>query len=139
VYPLKTGLYDPRYLLHRLTPGSQSPKSLVSSAIPPDLPITPKTMTPRPKDGGAFLRFEYDKDSISLEEIQKITKKYLKNHTERPWFNPFKRMEAYIVQGRPWVEDLHRFPSKRLRVEFEGPDLTQETLYSVFPLMIKVI
>jgi len=40
-------------------------------------------------------------------------------------------MDAFLVRGRPWVEDLHRFPSKRLRVEFEGPDLTQETLYSV--------
>jgi len=133
VYPLKTALYDPRFLLHRFTPFSHAPKQLVSQGIPPDLPITPKTMTPRPKDGGAFLRFAYDKNVISLDEIQKHTHAYLKKHAERPWFNPIKRMDAWIVRGRPWVEDLHRFPSKRLRVEFEGPDLTQEALYSVFP------
>jgi hypothetical protein len=132
VYPLKTGLYDPRFLLHRFSPLGHQPKHLVSRCIPPDLPITPKTMTPRPKDGGAFLRFAYDKNEISLEEIQKQTQKYLKEHVERPWFNPIKRMDAWIVTGRPWVEDLHRFPSKRLRVEFEGPDLSQEQLYSVF-------
>jgi len=88
-------------------------------------------MTPRPKDGGAFLRFAYDKNVISLDEVQKRTQAYLKQHVERPWFNPLKRMDAWVVTGRPWVEDLHRFPSKRLRVEFEGPDLSQETLYSV--------
>lgn len=88
-------------------------------------------MTPRPKDGGAFLRFEYDHNEISLEEILNRTKEHLKKKVERPWFNPLKRMDAFLVRGRPWVEDLHRFPSKRLRVEFEGPDLTQETLYSV--------
>ena len=71
VYPLKTGLYDPRFLLHRFTPFHHSPKQLVSRGIPSDLPITPKTMTPRPKDGGAFLRFAYDKNIISLDEIQK--------------------------------------------------------------------
>ena len=91
-------------------------------------------MTPRPKDGGAFLRFAYDKNVISLDEIQKRTQAYLKEHVERPWFNPIKRMDAWVVTGRPWVEDLHRFPSKRLRIEFEGPDLSQETLYSVIPL-----
>jgi hypothetical protein len=90
-------------------------------------------MTPRPKDGGAFLRFAYDKDAISLDEIQKRTKAYLKEQVERPWFNPIKKIDAWIVRGRPWVEDLHRFPSKRLRIEFEGPDLTQEALYSVTP------
>jgi hypothetical protein len=133
VYPLKTGLHDPRYLLYRFTPLSHSPIQLVSRSIPPDLPITPKTMTPRPKDGGAFLRFAYDSNTISLEDIQKRTQEYLKSHVGRPWFNPIKRMDAWIVRGRPWIEDLHRFPSKRLRIEFEGPDLTQETLYSVWP------
>lgn len=96
-------------------------------------------MTPRPKDGGAFLRFGYDKDQISLDEIQKETQKWLKEHVERPWFNPFKRMDAWIVRGRPWVEDLHRFPSRKLRVEFEGPDLSQETLYSVYLLRLRLI
>jgi hypothetical protein len=88
-------------------------------------------MTPRTKDGGAFVRFAFDKNEISLDEVQKRIQTYLKENVERPWFNPIKRMDAWIVRGRPWVEDLHRFPSKRLRVEFEGPDLSQETLYSV--------
>jgi len=88
-------------------------------------------MTPRPKDGGAFLRFGYDNTKISLDEIQKQTRQYLKTQRERPWFNPIKIMDGFIVRGRPWIEDLHRYPSKRLKVEFEGPDLTQETLYSV--------
>lgn len=131
VYPLKTGLYDPRFLLHRFTPFHHSPKELVSRGIPSDLPITPKSMTPRPKDGGAFLRFAYDKNLISLDEVQKKVQTHLKDHIERPWFNPIKPMEAWIVKGRPWIEDLHRFPSKKLRIEFEGPDLSQETLYSV--------
>jgi hypothetical protein len=43
------------------------------------------------------------------------------------------------VVGRPWLEDLYRFPSRRLKVEFapttpggEAAELSQETLYSLF-------
>lgn len=42
-------------------------------------------------------------------------------------------MRAYLVEGIPWTEDLYRFPSARLKVEFiSGPELSQESLYNLF-------
>lgn len=48
-------------------------------------------------------------------------------------------MDANLVKGRPWVEDLFRLPSSRLKVEFvpsepgaEAAELSQEQLYEFF-------
>lgn len=30
------------------------------------------------------------------------------------------------------IQDMNRFPSNRLRVEFDGPDVSQEMLYTLF-------
>ena len=57
----------------------------------------------------------------------------------RPWWNPFDQTLAYLVKGRPWIEDLYRPPGYRLKVEFEpegtaggsSPELSQEQLYSL--------
>ncbi|OCF71499.1 exonuclease [Kwoniella mangroviensis CBS 8886] len=39
---------------------------------------------------------------------------------------------VWIVKGRQWTEDMNRFPAGRLRVEFDGPDVSQEMLYTLF-------
>lgn len=39
---------------------------------------------------------------------------------------------VWSVKGRQWMEDMYRFPSNRLRVEFEGADVSQEVLYELF-------
>jgi hypothetical protein len=39
---------------------------------------------------------------------------------------------CWAVRGRQWMEDMNRFPSIRLRVEFDGPDVSQEVLYELF-------
>ncbi|ORY30013.1 RNA12 protein-domain-containing protein [Naematelia encephala] len=39
---------------------------------------------------------------------------------------------VWVVKGRQWTEDMNRFPSNRLRVEFDGPDVSQEMLYLLF-------
>lgn len=57
----------------------------------------------------------------------------------KPWFSPFRRIRTNLVVGRPWLEDLHRFPSSQIKVEFvptspglDAAELSQETLYSLF-------
>jgi hypothetical protein len=57
----------------------------------------------------------------------------------KPWFSPFRRIRTHLVVGKPWLEDLYRFPSCRIKVEFvppspglEAAELSQETLYSLF-------
>jgi hypothetical protein len=64
---------------------------------------------------------------------------YLKENPIKPWFNPFHGVKANLVLGRPWLEDLYRFPCRRIKVEFcstspekQAAELSQETLYSLF-------
>lgn len=44
-----------------------------------------------------------------------------------------------LVKGVPWLEDLHRYPRKRIKIEFvpkepggDAVELSQETIYSLF-------
>ena len=39
---------------------------------------------------------------------------------------------CWAVRGRQWMEDMNRFPSQRVRVEFDGADVSQEVLYELF-------
>lgn len=57
----------------------------------------------------------------------------------KPWFNPFRSIKARRVRGTPWLEDLYRYPSNLIKVEFVAPEpgqtpeeLSEETLYSLF-------
>ncbi|KAA6412357.1 MAG: Mitochondrial escape 2 [Lasallia pustulata] len=114
------------------------PISLIRRAIPKQLPLTVTEVLPRLKEGGAFVKFSHE-PHIGAEEIEGTLREYLKNKPIKPWFNPFRRVRPCLVQGRPWVEDLNRFPSTRVKVEFiptnpggEAAELSQETLYSLF-------
>jgi len=93
---------------------------------------------PRMKEGGAFVKFSHN-EAISTTEVEGILRAYLRAKAIRPWWNPFDRTRTHLVRGRPWVEDLYRPPSSRLRIEFfptEGgtaaAELSQEQLYSMF-------
>lgn len=93
---------------------------------------------PRLKDGGAFVKFSHP-DGITPKEIEGLVARYLSENPIKPWFNPFRRIRTNLVIGRPWLEDLYRFPSCRIKVEFipttpggEAAELSQEMLYSLF-------
>lgn len=86
---------------------------------------------PRLKDGGAFVKFLAENPA----EIESRVSNFLKSRRFKPWFSPFTRVKSFLVHGKPWLEDLYRFPSTRLKVEFissEGKALSQEALYSLF-------
>jgi hypothetical protein len=93
---------------------------------------------PRLKDGGAFVKFQHP-DGITAKEIEGLVSRYLKENPIKPWFSPFRKIRTNLVVGKPWLEDLYRFPSCRIKVEFvptspggEAAELSQETLYSLF-------
>lgn len=93
---------------------------------------------PRFGEGGAFLKFKHDSTS-DVKSVAEAVHKYLHEHTARPWWNPFTSVKASLVLGKPWVEDLSRHPSRRIKVEFlptepgaEAAELNQEQLYSFF-------
>jgi len=132
VYPLKTAIYDIRYLMMRYD--RQSIESRIRTQyIPKSLLNSEFTITgivPMLKDGGAFVKFR----SPNVEETETIIANFLKEKRLKPWFSPLRRVRAYIVRGRPWLEDLYRFPSTRLKVEFIGGEGSpgQEALYTLF-------
>ncbi|KAL6824252.1 RNA12 domain-containing protein [Trichoderma sp. SZMC 28015] len=118
--------------------GIMDPIQLVKRAIPENLPIKVTEILPRLKDGGAFVKFEYDA-SLNVTEIEAKLLKKLREEPIKPWFNPFRRIRARLVRGVPWLEDLHRYPSPLLMVEFVPPEpgaapeeLPEEVLYSLF-------
>ncbi|KAK5280604.1 mitochondrial escape protein 2, partial [Cryomyces antarcticus] len=93
---------------------------------------------PRLKEGGAFVKFTYEAET-SAKDVEKQIKAYLKENQIKPWWNPLQRMRANLVRGKPWVEDLYRLPSSRLKVEFlptapgaEAAEMSQEQLFSFF-------
>lgn len=114
------------------------PLNIIRRAIPPRLPLKVTEIIPRLKDGGAFVKFFRTKD-IPDDEIEQAFKEHLQAQPVKPWFSPFRSVRAYLVRGRPWLEDLYRLPSSRLKVEFvaatpggQASELSQETLYSLF-------
>ena len=114
------------------------PSGIVSRALPDNLPIKITSVIPRVREGGAYVKFQHDA-SIAAEDLEGTIKGYLKERPLRPWFNPLRQVRAFLVRGKPWIEDLYRLPSSRVKVEFlptspeaSAAELTQETLYSLF-------
>ncbi|CAI7620541.1 unnamed protein product [Penicillium glandicola] len=114
------------------------PTHIVQRALPKDLDLEIKEVVTRYKEGGAFVKYALKSD-ISNESIQNAIKEHLKTNPIKPWFNPILKVDADLVRGTPWIEDLYRIPSQTLKVEFlpTSPDnsaaeLNQEALYSLF-------
>ena len=93
---------------------------------------------PRMNEGGAFVKFKHEPTSDPLS-IAETIQTHLKRTPVRPWCKPWCRVSTRPVLGKPWLEDLFRLPSQRLKVEFlpvqpglEPAELSQEQLYSFF-------
>ncbi|KAI5800243.1 RNA12 protein-domain-containing protein [Peziza echinospora] len=140
IFPLSFASWDLRYLIHRLTKTTLT-TDITQHYLPPPhlLPEGFKVISlhPRYKDGGAFLKFRLEETGSSHTnpaEIERIVSEYLLEKNPRPWFSPFRPVRAFLVEGKPWTEDMQRFPSQRLKVEVTGvPDgVGQENLYVLF-------
>ncbi|KAG6094680.1 hypothetical protein E4U30_003118 [Claviceps sp. LM220 group G6] len=142
-YPAET-VGDMTEVLRRLNSssgndgGGLDPIALVKKAIPHDMPLKVTEILPRLKDGGAFVKVQYAA-SISPQEIESTLLKKLQEQPLKPWFSPFRGITARLVRGTPWLEDLYRFPSTLVKVEFVPPEpgataeeLSEESLYSMF-------
>lgn len=134
VYPVRHSLWDFRQQLFKLVSQFESKNILDymrDNIVPKDLSVTLCEVIPRAKDGGAIIKFK-NHSALSETEVENRLQEYAQEHTLRPWFNPLHTTRTYVIRGTPWIEDLHRFPAARIRVEFEGPDVDQEYLYSLF-------
>ncbi|KPI35693.1 Mitochondrial escape protein 2 [Cyphellophora attinorum] len=115
-----------------------SPLSIVHRAFPETLPVKITEVLPRIREGGAFVKFSHDAN-IDVFELEGTLRKYMQEKPIRPWFNPLRRVRAFLVRGQPWIEDLYRLPSSRIRVEFlptspeaSAAELTQEQIFTLF-------
>ena len=110
---------------------------LTQHAIPPDFPVTITNILPRVKDGGVFARYVIDDSeqgkSIITEIADKKITHYFQKHNSPPWFRGQLNglVRVFKVRGTPWIEDLRRDQSNKLKVTFDGEDLSQEVLYSI--------
>ncbi|KAL8735726.1 MAG: hypothetical protein Q9181_002709 [Wetmoreana brouardii] len=118
-------------------PGAD-PLNIAQKALPDTLPIQVKKILPRLREGGAYAKLSHD-PNLSPPDIEAALQEHLEKRSPKPWFNPFRAISTHLVRGRPWLEDLQRFPSKRLKVEFlphnpgaEAAELPEETLYMLF-------
>lgn len=116
---------------------ASEPIHIIQRALPDNLPLEIKEVIPRTKEGGAFVKYS-PKSNVSDIEIEDAIKDHLQQNPIRPWFNPFQGVYVSRVLGKPWIEDLYRIPSQRLRVEFlptspetSAAELTIENLYSL--------
>ncbi|KAJ3573057.1 hypothetical protein NPX13_g4840 [Xylaria arbuscula] len=118
--------------------GAMDPANIVKRALPSDVPLRVTEIIPRVKDGGAFVKFVHP-PGVTANEVEGKVSKFLAEKPIKRFFSPLRGVQAGLVKGVPWLEDLQRYPKVRLRIEFvpknpgeEAVELSQETLYSIF-------
>lgn len=119
---------------------ASAPIRIIHRALPDSLPLEITEVVPRAKEGGAFVKYTHKPGNAQSDvDIEQAIQEHLEKNPITPWFNPFQGVGVSRVLGRPWIEDLYRIPSQRLRVEFlptssdsTAKDLTVESLYSLF-------
>ncbi|KAL8857796.1 MAG: hypothetical protein Q9178_005696 [Gyalolechia marmorata] len=114
------------------------PINIAQRALPDSISLQVKQILPRLKEGGAYAKLLHD-PKVSPPDIEAALQEYLEKNAPKPWFNPFRSVGSHLVRGRPWLEDLQRYPSQKLKVEFlpaspgaEAAELPEEALYSLF-------
>lgn len=142
------GLFDRRHLsllrnndkFERI--GAVSPSRVVQDAVENSKLGLGKVeiveILPRLNEAGCFVKFNYESQQDPAT-VAEAVRQHLRANSVHPWWNPFKSVGADLVVGRPWVEDLFRMPSRRLKVEFlptqpgaEVAELNSEQLFAYF-------
>lgn len=137
--PIKSGSWDIRDMLFPLfvdvSEGGLKKRVLSlakgNSADGTDLPLTISKFTPATRDGGAFVKFKVP-DAMGVQVFNKLLIENVSKRSTGRLLDYLTHPSAFPVKGVPWIEDLARYPSPKLKVEFEGNDLTQENLYALF-------
>ncbi|KAK5635248.1 hypothetical protein RRF57_010960 [Xylaria bambusicola] len=118
--------------------GVMDPASIVKRALPSDISLRVTEILPRVKDGGVFVKF-VNPPEVTAKEVEEKVAKLLAEKPIKRFFSPLRGVQAGLVKGVPWLEDLQRYPKARLRIEFvpknpgeEAVELSQESLYSMF-------
>ncbi|KAI9470931.1 MAG: RNA12 protein-domain-containing protein [Benjaminiella poitrasii] len=106
-------------------------QAIPSNKLPNEFAI--KEIMARTKDGGAIVSFIFKssdekKAEVAKDIVLRINEHVQKNKVVAP-FN-FQSVRAFLVKGQPFMEDiLARYPTQRLRIEFQGEAVNVERLY----------
>ncbi|TFY60118.1 hypothetical protein EVJ58_g5342 [Rhodofomes roseus] len=132
VFPYRLGAWDiRRYVSYfRREPLIDELHSLFANVT--DYGFKVVAVEPHEKDGGVFVKFSYDAtaEGVQKDLLEKLGELAAKHGGVPSWFG-VSRGDVWLVKGRPWREDMNRFPSNILRVSFEGPDVPEESLYDL--------
>ncbi|KAI7867395.1 RNA12 protein-domain-containing protein [Spinellus fusiger] len=134
VFPLRMNRFDIRQMLVRSTHSSlesMARKLIPTEGMPHNFKIV--DVIPREKDGGALVKFVFESTEANKKEASKeITRKisdFLESRNQLSFFR-LQPMRAFLVKGMPFMEDMvARYPTTRLRIEFQGEPVEVEKLY----------
>ncbi|ODV88062.1 hypothetical protein CANARDRAFT_26224 [[Candida] arabinofermentans NRRL YB-2248] len=138
ITPFKSNKYDIAYFMAPLlydmsASGSKARVLELSQAVDENdkLPLEITSFTPLPRDGSAFAKFKVP-DGMDIQDFNKRVIQNLKDKQGKGIFSYLFHPRCFAVKGVPWIEDLRRYPSAKLKITYEGPDLSQENLYLLF-------
>ncbi|KAK7693180.1 hypothetical protein QCA50_002746 [Cerrena zonata] len=133
VFPVKLGTWDVRYYLGYFREETLLERlhALLKDVNNHGFRII--ELEPQLKDGGVFIKFGYDSGNadVALEEILSDVRNTVAQGGGVPSWAGMSLGDVWLVKGNPWREDLMRYPSPIVKITFEGPDVDEETLYSL--------
>ncbi|EJD53233.1 exonuclease [Auricularia subglabra TFB-10046 SS5] len=131
VYPLRLGWLDLRYSFARMAREDLEGnlRSVLNEASAHRFAV--KRLSSSPKFGGIFVDVEYQPAENTASDIrQAVEAEAAQRGGIKTWIG-IDQAHVWVVKGEPWQEDLRRFVTQVLRVEFEGPDVHEEDLYTL--------
>ncbi|KAJ1942932.1 mitochondrial escape protein 2, partial [Linderina macrospora] len=138
VFPLKMSSFDIRpYILSR---NIDSMRNKVLALLPKDLPsaFTVDMVEPHQRDGGSIVYFTFAGPATDQEaqkaaqELVDTINAHVQATSASRWYS-FEPAQVFSVLGTPFNEDIVRLlPSKKVKIEFSGKDLSVEDLFREF-------
>ena len=123
LFPIRYGRLDPRYAYSLLR--EHSLLDYLKSRLN-ESGVQVQSVESRLREGGAFVTVT-DTAALSIASLrnQLVDSGSLRKAT-------LLNTDVYPVLGSPFNEDMDRYPSAQLKVQFEGSALSQEELYNIF-------
>ncbi|KAI5900140.1 uncharacterized protein SCHCODRAFT_02607113 [Schizophyllum commune H4-8] len=133
LFPVRVGKLDPRHLIARLREEHilNNVRTTLSTVKDHDFEIL--SVVPYQKDGGAFIKFKYAGDEAALPTIEQALKDSTRKSGGLQTWIGLRRADVWLVKAKqPWLEDMDRWASMSLRVEFLGGELPEEQVFELF-------
>jgi hypothetical protein len=124
LFPIQLSKFDFRYLLAELEKQSTEDRitTLMNTIVAENPDVVVEEIIPRKKDGGLLVNFSSNGEAVS--RVERRARELLETTEERSWSLPIfdgttERVYATREGGRPFINDLNRFPNRALKVSSE--------------------